>query len=154
MDRESASACLDRPDPYWQIEHMTVAGIPEGARVLRQRIMAFLSASPLSLDELSSIELAVGEACTNALKHGSPGHERDEIRAKCMRNHETLIVEITDNGSGFDPQLVVPPKPEELRESGMGIMLMRRLMDSVEFEFGRGTTVRLVKHYRAGLTDL
>ncbi len=63
-------------------------------------------------------------------------------------------MEISDNGSGFDPQLVVPPKPEELRESGMGIMLMRKLMDSVEFQFGHGTTVRLVKHIRASATGL
>ena len=59
-----------------------------------------------------------------------------------------MVVEISDCGCGFDPELVTPPKPGELAESGMGIMLMRGSMDVVEFEFGRGTTVRMVKHCR------
>lgn len=90
--------------------------------------------------------MAVGEACTNALKHGSPRGELDEVRAKCMCCEQTVIVEISDNGHGFDPDLVVPPAPEDFRENGRGLMVMRGLMDAVEFSFGRGTTVRLVKH--------
>jgi serine/threonine-protein kinase RsbW len=144
----------DQTESSWQVAHMAAASVPEGITDLRQRIMAFLSTPPFTPEDLSAVELAVGEACTNAFKHGSPKRELDEVRVKCMRNHRTLVVEITDCGCGFNPEQVTPPKPEELRECGMGIMLMRGSMDAVEFEFGRGTTVRLVKHCRSSVTEL
>ena len=107
--------------------------------------MEFLSSSPLSLEEAADLELAVGEACANALRHGSPRGELDEIRIRCMRSGRALIVEVSDNGCGFDPDSVPAPVLGDFGESGMGIFLMRTLVDSVEFKFGAGTTVRLVK---------
>lgn len=118
--------------------------------------MEFLTPSPFTPDELSGVEVAVGEACLNALQHGSPRGALDEVRVKCMWNDRALVVEVSDNGCGFDPGLVRQPTVnnlKELREGGMGILLMRGLMDSVEFEFGIGTTVRLTKHRSFRLRD-
>ena len=129
---------------------MSARSTPDRMRDLRERVMQFLSLSPFSPDELSGLEIAIGEACTNAMRHGSPRGECDEVKVKCMRNDHTLIVEISDNGCGFDPHVARPLVCEDLRESGMGLQLMRGLVDSVEFEFEIGTTVRLVKHRGLG----
>jgi len=56
-----------------------------------------------------------------------------------------LIVEVSDNGYGFDPDSVPLPMFSGLSEGGMGIFLMRTLVDSVEFRFGAGTIVQLIK---------
>lgn len=150
MDQELAIVSADRVEPGYQTEYMAAQSTPEQMRDLRRRVMQFLSLSPFPEEELSCVEIALGEACTNALRHGSPKGALDEVRVKCMRNAHTLILEVSDNGRGFDPALVRPPAPGELREDGMGLLLMRGLTDSVEFEFEIGTTVRLVKHRRPG----
>lgn len=137
-------------EPVWETAHIKAASIPREVSMLRRRVMEFFnSASSLfSQDELSDVELAVGEACLNAFKHGSPKGESDEVRVKCMKSERTLIAEVSDNGYGFNPSSIPIPSPNSLAETGIGIFLMRTIMNSVEFKFGGGTTVRLVKHCR------
>lgn len=127
---------------------MNAVSTPQLVGGLRCEIMDFLSASPFPEQDLSDMETAVGEACSNALKHGSPRGDLDEVRVKCMKNRNTLIVEISDNGYGFDPDGTPLPAPDMLLERGMGVFLMKALTDSVEFQFRHGTTVRLVKNLR------
>jgi serine/threonine-protein kinase RsbW len=92
------------------------------------------------------ILIAVSEAATNALKHGSPQGDQDEIAVRCHFEAERLVIEVMDRGKGFDPLSVPVPVAEQMREGGMGIFFMRTLMDEVSFDCGSGgTTVRLVK---------
>lgn len=148
MNQQSAGLCADQAEATWETMHICAASFPDAIRTLRLRIMEFFSASLFSQEDLSDMEIAVGEACSNAIRHGSPRGGLDEVNAKCMRNEHTLIVEILDNGHGFDPNSVAVPQLERCAEDGMGIFLMRSLIDEVEFTFGPGTTVRLVKHRR------
>jgi serine/threonine-protein kinase RsbW len=92
------------------------------------------------------ILIAVSEAATNALKHGSPRGDQDEIAVRCHLETERLVIDVMDGGAGFDPLSVPVPVAEQMREGGMGIFFMRTLMDEVSFDCGSGgTTVRLVK---------
>ena len=145
MDRESATVCLDKAESIWETAYMSAPSHPENVRELRRRVMEFLNVSQLSLEEAADLKLAVGKACANALRHGSPRGELDEIRVKCVRSERALIVEVSDNGYGFDPDSVPLPMFSGLSEGGMGIFLMRTLVDSVEFRFGAGTIVQLIK---------
>lgn len=63
-----------------------------------------------------------------------------------MTDGSTLIIEVTDCGDGFKPDSIPSPKIGQANQNGMGIYIMRLLMDAVEFTFGRGTTVRMIKH--------
>jgi serine/threonine-protein kinase RsbW len=92
------------------------------------------------------ILIAVSEAATNALKHGSPRGVEDEISVHCHVEADRFIVEVTDRGRGFDPLTVPEPVVEEMPEGGMGLYFMRTLMDEVSFACDcSGTTVRMVK---------
>ena len=153
MDQKSAGVLTDQAESDWETAHISAPSRPGAAAILRHQVMEFLKSSPFSSEELADVELAVGEASSNALKYGSPKGELDEVTVKCMKNEHTLIVEISDNGGGFDPEAVSPLTPDGLAEGGMGIFLMRALMDTVEFEFRSGTTVRLTKRRRRGQTD-
>lgn len=139
------SRCACQVEPLWEIAYMNAASTPRRVSGLRCEIMEFFAASSVPQPDLADLETAVGEACANALKHGSPRGDLDEVRAKCMKNGRTLIVEISDNGCGFDPEGMPSPSPERMLEGGMGVFLMKALTDNVEFEFRHGTTVRLVK---------
>lgn len=148
MEQQSTGVSTAQAERIWETAYMYGTSRPSTVRMLRRQVMEFLNSSSFSREELDDVELAVGEACTNALRHGSPRGERDEIRVKCMKSEHTLVVEISDNGCGFHPNTLSSPSPHSLTENGVGILLMRTLMDSVEFEFGAGTTVRLVKRRR------
>ena len=139
--------------PHWDVECMVIPSTPSTLSVLRKRVVKFFSETPLSHEELADFELAFGEACANALRHGSPNGDRDEIRVKCMRNSRLAVIEVSDNGYGFDPDNVPVPIPDSKRVGGMGIYLMKRLVDEVDFEFGSGTTVRLIKYSQNELSE-
>lgn len=148
MEQELSKGCACQVESPWEIACMSATSNPQYVGGLRHEIMEFLSVSSFPKQDLDDLETAVGEACANALKHGSPRGDLDEVRAKCMKNQHTLAVEISDNGHGFDPEEIPLPAPDKLLDGGMGVFLMKALTDIVEFEFRHGTTVRLVKNLR------
>jgi serine/threonine-protein kinase RsbW len=113
---------------------------------VRGRIAEMVESVPGADEHLDSIRLAVGEAASNAVRHGCACNDLLKVAVECSTDGETLIVEISDPGPGFDPDEVPTPLAGELREGGMGIHFMRLTMDEVSYRFnGRGTTVRLRK---------
>jgi len=145
IDQRQSDRMNAEVDPTWEVKHISASSTPSAIRSLRRGVTEFACRAPFSAQELGDLELAVGEACTNAFKHGSPLGDEDEIRITCMTDSRTLIVEISDCGEGFDADSVPAPKIGKPHQSGMGIFLMKVLMDTVEFEYNRGTTVRMTK---------
>ncbi len=91
------------------------------------------------LDEESTfdVQMAVDEACTNSIQHAYNGDAHGELRVCCYLDGRDFVVEVTDYGQTFDPDAVPDPdfaSPlEERAIGGLGVYLMRRLMDSVRF---------------------
>jgi serine/threonine-protein kinase RsbW len=97
--------------------------------------------------DVCDIALAVGEACNNAAEHGHvvSGH----FRLGATFDGVDLSIVVADSGAGFDPRQVPGTIKRDMMDRGMGIFLMRALMDRVEHDCtGDGTTVRLVKRRR------
>jgi len=101
----------------------------------------------LGRDAVADIEVAVGEAVTNALLYGCSGigDRPDAVFVTVAEENGSFVVEIIDRGPGFDERLVrhtAPGDGEEL--GGRGLLLMRALMDRVEVHCdANGTRVRL-----------
>jgi serine/threonine-protein kinase RsbW len=113
---------------------------------IRSRVTALVESVPLAEEYLDGIRLAVGEAASNAVRHGCGGNEDLKVKVECSTDGHTLVVEISDPGPGFDPDAVPVPLVGELQEGGMGIHFMRLTMDEVTYHFdGNRTKVRLVK---------
>ena len=88
----------------------------------------------------------MGEALANAIRHGSPADGESEIRVRIRAYPERIVLEVLDNGPGFDG---AHSGSEDLyAPGGRGIMFMRALMDRVEYDAPPtgGTVVRLTKH--------
>lgn len=104
--------------------------------------------APLGFAEsaIFDIKVALGEALANAVRHGAPAKE-GRVCVDVSAYEDRVVLEIADNGSGFDG--VHRASDDLYAPSGRGIMFMRALMDRVEFEpaNGGGTLVRLVKHH-------
>jgi serine/threonine-protein kinase RsbW len=103
----------------------------------------------ISEDRIDDLKLAVSEACTNAIEANVTTGHNHPVVVRCWEGTERLEVWISDSGRGFDPDVLPehPPvtDPDRLNfERGLGIPLIRTLVDDVHFESnGEGTTVRL-----------
>lgn len=84
------------------------------------------------------------EAVNNAILHGNNGipEKMVDIRIDCTGND--LTIEVSDEGTGFQPENIPDPtSPENIEaQNGRGVFLMSRLADSIKYN-DRGNTVTL-----------
>jgi serine/threonine-protein kinase RsbW len=110
---------------------------------------------------ISDIQLAVDEACTNIIKHAYRSHPEGIIRidvaiANARSTPSKFIVKIFDQGNSFDPTKHPAPDMKEyfrkMTRGGLGIVLMRKLMDEVEYAQlpGNLNAITLVKYLPRG----
>jgi serine/threonine-protein kinase RsbW len=131
---------------FWQVSDFSVPACPETAAMARCRVEDVVKSMPFTRREAQDILIAVGEAIANAIRHGCLCNPEHRIAVKCVAGPRRLSIDITDPGAGFLPEIVPDHKPDSLIEGGMGIYMMRQLVDEVLFKFDGSTTVRLVKH--------
>jgi len=102
--------------------------------------------------DISKIELSVDEACTNVIEHAYRGRARKDIGVAVKIDCDKLVIVVTDRGRGFNFRDVGMPDMKtylaELRVGGLGIYLMKTLMDEVEYHSapGKKNEVRMVKY--------
>jgi serine/threonine-protein kinase RsbW len=93
-----------------------------------------------------NLPIALSEAIANAILRGN-GERRDRlVRIRARLDAEALVVEITDEGDGFDLERCTldPTTPDRIEEEdGRGLFLMRHLVDRVEQFIDGGNVVRL-----------
>ncbi|MFH1453702.1 MAG: ATP-binding protein [Armatimonadota bacterium] len=111
------------------------------------RMQAESLARRLRFDEekVQDIKLAVGEACANAIEHGS---SRNGVDVHYHITPSNLIVEVKDYGRGFTPPEEGIDLPLDLfSERGRGLYIMKALMDKVDVksQVGEGTLLVLNK---------
>jgi len=131
---------------FWQVCDFRVPASPLAATIARQRVADVVRSLPFSLMEAADIIIAVGEAMANAIRHGCACDSTMNVSVKCVAGPSRLAVDITDPGDGFDPISVPVPSPKSIVDGGMGIYIMRQLMDEVSFFFDGATTARLIKY--------
>jgi len=111
----------------------------------RHAVADFALDCGFDLADICDIALAVGEACNNAAEHGHS--DAGQIQLQCTFDGVDLAVVVADDGCGFDVrQAGHVPGSNGKGDRGLGIFLMRTLMDGVEYDCSAGgTIVRLVK---------
>ena len=121
------------------------------ALAVQERIIDALEKLAYSQRDVFGVRLALEEALVNAIKHGNRNDPRKSVRIECRISAEKIIVEIEDEGTGFEVDDVPDPTAEENLEkpSGRGIMLMRAFMTRVDYA-GRGNRIVLEKHRTNG----
>ncbi len=120
------------------------------------RRFAVQAAADAGLKEpaLSAVEMAVDEACSNIVEHAYAGIRDGQIECTCGSTQDAFIVILRDRGRSFDILNVPPPDLtsdlEERHVGGLGIFLMRHLMDEVRYEHlgEAGNVLTLVKRLK------
>ncbi len=86
----------------------------------------------------NAIILAVDEAATNIVKHAYHYDKEKDILINFSISNDECCVSLTDYGDSFDPSLITPPDMKEYlqqrRVGGLGLFLIRTLMDSMEYK--------------------
>ena len=126
-------------------DQFEIVAHPQFASGARERILALAVRAGFSLNDLGDIEIAVGEAVTNAILYGSPATD-SRVTIWSGLAGQVFYVEIRDQGRGFDPSLVRPDEDTDAL-GGRGLRLMRALMDEVDLHYsGQGMIARLAKN--------
>ncbi|MDA9679821.1 ATP-binding protein [Flavobacteriaceae bacterium] len=103
----------------------------------------------LDSEKTSEISLALIEACINAFEHSK---SKSEVFIHFIISEENLTIKVIDKGKGFDSSKISIPNIEnkigsDEKKRGWGIMLIKELMDSVNYESNEeGTTLTMIKN--------
>lgn len=133
-------------------ETLVITSETENLSRVREFLGALVRRSGLTDRDLNKIVLAVDEATANIIRHAYNGQPGREIRFEVGSDGERFEVVIIDKGKGFDPERIRDPNmAEHMRQgkkSGLGIFLMRQIMDEVNYTFREGVPnrLRLVKY--------
>jgi serine/threonine-protein kinase RsbW len=119
--------------------HETIVSRRETVDKAGERIMQLVATLPCAQGSLEDISLALSEALANAVVHGNQGDPEKsvDICAACDGPERFTLV-VTDEGDGFDPELVPDPTCADhlMCGHGRGLFLIRQLMDETDFRLG------------------
>lgn len=99
-----------------------------------------------------AVELAVDEACSNIIDHAYGAEGLGDIEITSLIDEQGLTIIMRDFGKPFDPSKVRKPRLKvplnQVDSSGLGVFLMHRMMDEVNYEFTRsnGNILTMVKY--------
>lgn len=101
--------------------------------------------------EVYAIQLAADEASSNIIEHAYAGVTGGKLEIELSISQKELKITMRDHGKSFDPSSVPEPNVKadlsERKIGGLGMYLMRKLMDEVSYESSpeRGNLLTLIK---------
>jgi len=115
---------------------------------VRRRLQAWALGCGWEPDAVAEIALAVSEALTNVIRHGYDGRCDQPI---CVRAEEIedpqagtgIDIVIRDFGRQVPPESIVGRHLDDVRPGGLGVHIIRRLMDLAEYTLAEGGGMRL-----------
>jgi serine/threonine-protein kinase RsbW len=126
---------------------LTIPAKPEYITLSRLALAGLARVRPLADETLADLKLALTEACSNSVRHAyedGQGH----VDISFELRDDRLIVEVADDGTGFEPEQSGTLDEETLSEGGLGIAIIRSIADEVEIggrPNGKGSRLRFVK---------
>jgi serine/threonine-protein kinase RsbW len=119
-------------------QHTSVPSDAAQLPQLTQFLQQFWSAAGLPPAEAMTFELALEEIFMNVVMHGSPEGRVPQVGVSLALSDGTLTLIIEDDGPSFDPLSLQAPDVtaslEDRRVGGLGVYLVRQMMDSVSYQ--------------------
>jgi serine/threonine-protein kinase RsbW len=135
-----------------KVYELTTPSHTENLEPIRSFIATIAQKTGFEEMAVMAIEVAVEEACVNAIKHAHKNDATKPLHLRIKADRQKLTVVVRDQGQGFDPMQLEKQDAKvllsKLHAGGRGILMMNMLMDEIHFAFesGKGTQVRLVKY--------
>lgn len=123
---------------------LTIPSDIKNLNKVRRFIEDVTNGSHFNESQVFDIKVAVSEAVSNAIEHGSPGGSEDQVKINASYNENTIELKVVDQGI-FKARMPVDD-PTFPNHRGRGIAFMLALMDEVNISESKvGTTVKLLK---------
>ena len=135
-----------------EVVQLEIPSSPEYVSIVRHAVEGIARRLQFDSIQIEDLKLAVGEACTNAVKYGCPGNDDSHlVEIKCTVVSDGLAIEIRNNIANCKSP-TVPIEPDLNKEGGLGLYLMRKLMDEVDFMWDcEVATVRMLKRTKPAI---
>lgn len=121
--------------------NMSLPSKPEYVSVARLTASFVANQMGFDIETIEDIKLAVGEACNNAIIHSGSS---DTYKLEFIKEVDNLKIEIVDSGKGFSLDSYKKPNAEDLQENGLGLFIIKSLMDTVEIESSEGFGTKII----------
>jgi anti-sigma regulatory factor (Ser/Thr protein kinase) len=123
---------------------------PRMLKIVRAGISHVCSIMGFQRPDRNNIILAVDEACSNIIKHAYKGENNKPIIIIIKINLHRLEINLRDYGEKVDIKAIKSRKLDDIRPGGLGVHLIKSVMDEVIYEDGPdlGNRLHLVKYVK------
>lgn len=130
------------------VVELRIPGLPEFVSVARLTLSGIANRMDFPYESIEDMKVALAEACNNAIQHAyRNGETEEEVVVRFTLAQKKLVMEVEDKGCGFDSGKEIKP-PDMTREGGLGLFLIRSLVDELHLQSTgkKGTRVVMVKY--------
>ena len=120
---------------------------------VRKSVLEVIGNGVFSARDAQMVALAIDEAIANVMEHAYSDAENEQaISLRLDLDEVRLVVTISDAGKQFDPTVKadvdVREQVKQGKKGGLGIFLMRKIMDEVNYSYKRGlhNELQLIKY--------
>jgi anti-sigma regulatory factor (Ser/Thr protein kinase) len=121
---------------------LQVPSSTENLALIREFVSSAAMQAGFDEKEVAKLELAVDEACANVIEHAYCHDVNKEVIVRARLDDQEFSIDIEDTGKGFDPAQIDQEELEKLiskrKTGGLGMRLMKTLMDEVRYEIVPG----------------
>ena len=138
---------MSAPDTTRCLLRETIPSHTEASAAVAGRLVEVMAQRQWPPRELFRVQLAFQEAVVNAIRHGNRCDTAKTVDVHAEVADQWVLIQITDQGNGFDPAKVPDPRDEALLEvpGGRGVLLIHELMTTVRYN-DRGNQITMVRH--------
>jgi anti-sigma regulatory factor (Ser/Thr protein kinase) len=120
------------------MKHLQYAAKFEHLDEIREFVGAIAREGGFSDKDVYNIQLATDEAASNIIEHAYESVKDGILELSCGMQGDAIQIVLVDHGEPYDPDSIpMPDLKADLSErkiGGLGIFLMRKLMDEVHYE--------------------
>lgn len=111
---------------------------------VRNFLEQIFNESDLDRQYFNRVFLGLSEAVNNSMLHGNELDESKSVFISARFEKNTIVLEIVDEGPGFDFDRLSDPRSKEniMKERGRGLFLIQAFADDLQFLDG-GSRVRI-----------
>jgi serine/threonine-protein kinase RsbW len=126
----------------------------ENLSMIREFVNGIGTRAGFPPSDVAKLELAVDEACANVIEHAYGPEVTKEVSIRATLDEDSVEIGIVDTGKGFDPSLVSQENLDQMvadrRSGGLGMRLMKTLMDEVHYQIipGQKNELRMIKRLK------
>ncbi len=139
-------------------DRLEVAADTRNLAVVREFLRRVIRRSALAESDANGVVLAVDEAVANIILHGYEGREDARVEVAIEADDKRIQIIIRDDGKPYDTESgVIERAALDMQEHiangnkrGLGLFIMRKVMDEVSYRSSGGDTneLTLVRHIK------